>query len=362
MLKEDCSMEKLPEKVRIKDIAQLADVSVGTVDRVIHGRSGVSEESRKRVEKILKQLNFQPNRYASALAFNKKYLFACLLPMHQDGEYWTEIQMGINQAVRTYSDFNISVDTRFYDPYDYNSFVEMSRVIAEGEVDGVLLAPTVEEYTLAFVEQLESRGIPYIYIDSNFSSTSPLAFFGQNSHQSGYFAARMLMMLARDEKEVVIFRKIHRGVIGSNQQESREKGFRQYMAEHHPDCAIYELDLRAESSDEDSLMLNEFFREHPDVRSGITFNSKAYIVGEYMELIGRVGEFKLIGYDLLNRNVACLRRGSVTFLIAQQPMLQGFNGVKALCDHLILKKEVRKVNYMPIDLLTVETIDFYSNK
>jgi LacI family transcriptional regulator len=134
MLKEDCSMEKLPEKVRIKDIAQLADVSVGTVDRVIHGRSGVSEESRKRVEKILKQLNFQPNRYASALAFNKKYLFACLLPMHQDGEYWTEIQMGINQAVRTYSDFNISVDTRFYDPYDYNSFVEMSSVIAEGEV------------------------------------------------------------------------------------------------------------------------------------------------------------------------------------------------------------------------------------
>jgi LacI family transcriptional regulator len=238
----------------------------------------------------------------------------------------------------------------------------MSNVIAEGEVDGVLLAPTVEEYTLAFVEQLESRGIPYIYIDSNFSSTSPLAFFGQNSHQSGYFAARMLMMLARDEKEVVIFRKIHRGVIGSNQQESREKGFRQYMAEHHPDCTIYELDLHAESSDEDSLMLNEFFREHPDVRSGITFNSKAYIVGEYMELIGRVGEFKLIGYDLLNRNVACLRRGSVTFLIAQQPMLQGFNGVKALCDHLILKKEVRKVNYMPIDLLTVETIDFYSNK
>ncbi len=38
------------EKVRIKDIAKMADVSVGTVDRVIHGRSGVSESSRKRVE------------------------------------------------------------------------------------------------------------------------------------------------------------------------------------------------------------------------------------------------------------------------------------------------------------------------
>ena len=55
------------ERVRIKDIAKMADVSVGTVDRVIHGRSGVSESSRKRVEEILKQLDYQPNMYASAL-------------------------------------------------------------------------------------------------------------------------------------------------------------------------------------------------------------------------------------------------------------------------------------------------------
>ena len=60
------------ERVRIKDIAIMAGGSVGTVDRVIHGRSGVSKESRIRVEKILKQLNYQPNMYASALASNKR--------------------------------------------------------------------------------------------------------------------------------------------------------------------------------------------------------------------------------------------------------------------------------------------------
>ena len=54
-------MNKLPERIRIKDIARLADVSVGTVDRVLHGRTGVSEASRKRVEEILKQLDYQPN-------------------------------------------------------------------------------------------------------------------------------------------------------------------------------------------------------------------------------------------------------------------------------------------------------------
>ena len=48
----------MAERIRIKDIAKMADVSVGTVDRVIHGRSGVSEASRKRVEEILKQLDY----------------------------------------------------------------------------------------------------------------------------------------------------------------------------------------------------------------------------------------------------------------------------------------------------------------
>ena len=98
-----------------------------------------------------------------------------------------------------------------------------------------------------------------------------------------------------------------------------------------------------------------------NVKNGITFNSKVYIVGEYLQSRGKK-DFNLIGYDLLERNVTCLKEGSVSFLIAQQPELQGLNGIKALCDHLIFKKDVTCINYMPIDLLTVETIDYYHSK
>ena len=349
------------ERVRIKDIAKMADVSVGTVDRVIHGRSGVSESSRKRVEEILKQLDYQPNMYASALASNKKYAFACLLPMHEKGEYWTDVETGIHNAVETYSDFNVAVHLSYYDPYDYHSFAEASGQILALEPDGVMFAPTVPQYTKPFTDELTQHNIPYIYIDSNIKEVPPLAFFGQNSRQSGYFAARMMMLLAREEKEIVIFRKIHEGIVGSNQQENREIGFRQYMKEHHPSCTILELDLHAERNDEDNEMLDEFFRTYPMVKNGITFNSKAYIVGEYLQSRGKK-DFNLIGYDLLERNVTCLKEGSISFLIAQQPELQGANGIKALCDHLIFKKEVTRINYMPIDLLTVETIDYYHSK
>lgn len=354
-------MNKLPERIRIKDIARLADVSVGTVDRVIHGRSGVSEVSRKRVEEILKQLDYQPNMYASALASNKKYNFACLLPNHKEGEYWTDVEKGINEAITAYSDFHISVHVLYYDRYDFQSFINVGKSILRQQPDGVIFAPTTPQYSKEFTDQLHQLDIPYIYIDSNIQEIPPLAFFGQNSQQSGYFAAKMLMLLAKEEKEVVIFREMHDGIIGSNQQERREIGFRKYMKEHHSCCNILELDFHAEQSTENAQVLDDFFRQYPNVKSGITFNSKAYIIGEYLKLHHRK-DFNLIGYDLLDRNVSSLKEGDISFLIAQQPESQGFNSIKTLCDHLIFKREVTCINYMPIDLLTKETIDYYRSK
>ena len=349
-------------KIRIKDIARLADVSVGTVDRVLHGRNGVSKASKRKVEDILKQLDYQPNMYASALASNKKYTFACLLPQHESSEYWTDVETGIRKAIDTYSDFNIEVLTSHYDPYDYRSFAKAADIVLAQEPDGMLLAPTAPQYTRLLTDELNRRRTPYIYIDSNIKEQPALSFFGQDSHRSGYFAARMLMLLAGgNAREIAIFRKINEGIVGSNQQERREIGFREYMRQYHPHCQIHELDLHAKRDTEDTQMLDEFFVQHPALKNGITFNSKAYIIGEYLQKKG-MADFNLMGYDLLQRNVDCLKRGSIFFLIAQQPVLQGFNGIKTLCEHLILKKEVRGEYFMPIDLLTKENIDFYYNR
>lgn len=71
----------------------------------------------------------------------------------------------------------------------------------------MLFAPTIPQYTTPFTNELEALHIPYIYIDSNIKEAPALSFFGQNSHQSGYFAARMLMLLAGDAQEIVIFRR-----------------------------------------------------------------------------------------------------------------------------------------------------------
>ena len=68
------------ENIRIKDIAERAGVSVGTVDRVLHNRPNVSKVALEKVNKALEEMDYKPNVYASALAYNKKYTFYMCCP------------------------------------------------------------------------------------------------------------------------------------------------------------------------------------------------------------------------------------------------------------------------------------------
>lgn len=350
-------MEKPTERIRIKDIAELAGVSVGTVDRVLHGRTGVSASSKAKVEEILAQLNYQPNMYASALASNWKYRFACLIPEHRTGDYWTDILEGMQQAVRNFSDFQVALDIHFYDPYEPGAFVTSGKALLGNQPDAVVLTPTTEEETAQFTRLLENAQIPYVFVDSTLPGFTPLAFFGQNAHQSGYFAARIFALIAQGENEAVIFRQVSKTRIGSNQQKQREFGFYQFLRENQPQLRVWELNLYAKHPEDDSFLLDDFFQKHPYVRCGITFNSKAYIVGEYMQQKQRT-DFRLMGYDLIKRNEACLRSGSIHFIITQQPQVQGYKSIECLCHHFILKQPVAANNFMPITLLNADNMDY----
>ena len=93
------------EKIRIKDIAERAGVSVGTVDRVLHKRPNVSPKALEKVNKALEEMDYKPNMYASALAYNKRYTFYFLIPKHASEAYWEEIEEGAQAACERRSDF-----------------------------------------------------------------------------------------------------------------------------------------------------------------------------------------------------------------------------------------------------------------
>lgn len=349
----------MTEKIRIKDIAEKAGVSVGTVDRVLHERPNVSKSAREKVEKALKEMNYQPNVYASALAYNKVYTFFLLMPQHESEAYWEEIEQGTRKAVEQLRDFQIEVHITHYKRFDNDSFATKSQECLEAGPDGVIIVPGELQVTRTFTDKLHERQIPFVLLDSYMPDLRPLSFWGQDSFCSGYFAAKMLMLIASGEKEIMLLKLMKDGRVTSKQQANREVGFRHYMHDHYPAVAISELKLPYMGTrSEYDRMIRSFFDEHPDIHHCITLNSKAHIVGDYL-LRNNRRDIQIMGYDMVAKNAECLRQGSISFLIAQHAYQQGYCCVNTLFQAIVLKKKVQPVNYMPIELLTKENVDFY---
>lgn len=147
----------------------------------------------------------------------------------------------------------------------------------------------------------------------------------------------------------------------STQVMKREEGFRNYLYSHGFPGKIYPVHIHADESNNNKEILDSFFASHEDVQAGIIFNSKAHVLGDYFQEQNNNKDFKLIGYDVIESNLAHLNNGYITHLIAQRPEVQGFNCIRALFRHLILKEKVEQINYMPIDILIKENIKYYNN-
>ena len=347
------------EKIRIKDIAEKSGVSVGTVDRVLHNRPNVSKEAREKVEAVLQSINYQPNVYASALAYNKSYTFFCLIPKHESEAYWAEIEEGAMKACEARRDFQVHLEMMYFNRFDNNTFIKAGKECLNAQPSGVIIVPTDLEVTRKFTDKLHELHIPFILLDSYMPDLKPLSFYGQDSFSSGYFAAKMLMLIASKEKEIMLMKQTKNGKVASKQQENREVGFRHYMQDHFPQIKIIELDLPLDKQKSHyEEILEQFFTQHPNLHHCITLCSKAHIVGEFLLKTNR-RDVQIMGYDMVEKNATCLRLGSMSFIIAQHAFMQGYNCLDSLFKAIVLKKKVEPVNYRPIELLTKENVDFY---
>lgn len=346
---------------RIKDIAELSGVSTGTVDRILHNRGKVSEEARKKVEKVLDEIDYHPNLIARSLALKKTYHFYTLIPSYQEGEYWAKFCQGIEKAEEELFSYNVNVERLYFNQYDKSSFDLLIAQIREADCQGVVIATLFKESALELTRLLDEREIPYVLVDAYLADTNCIAYYGTHSYDSGYIAGRLMSEQLEAHEEIALFRFIRKGEMLSNQVQQREEGFRDYLSEHQYAGKIHPIHIYADNPESNGKLLDSFLEEHPQVGGGIIFNSRAHILGDYFKTRRPDKPFKLIGYDVIDPNIRYLNEGYITHLIAQRPEVQGVNSIRALFTFLIRKEKPKQINYMPIDILMKENIKYYDN-
>jgi len=349
----------MSKNYRIKDIAELAGVSTGTVDRILHNRGKVSQEALEKVQKVLKEIDYHPNLIARSLALKKQYKLVTLIPSFEKGQYWSTFCQGIEMAEREFSSYNVSVNHLFFNQYDKSSFDNLVAQVEEIDCQGVVIATLFKDSVIGLTKRLDQREIPYVLVDAYIENTNCLSYYGTHSHDSGYIAGKLLSEQIKPSDEIAIFRFIRKGDKYSTQVQIRENGFRSYLDKKQYTGQVHTVVIHADNSSENENILHSFFAANPHVNAGIIFNSRAHLLGRYFSK--NKSSFKLIGYDVIEENISYLNSGHITHLIAQRPEVQGVNCIKALFRYLVLNEKPKLINYMPIDILIKENIQYYNN-
>lgn len=349
----------MAKKIRIKDIAEMAGVSPGTVDRVLHNRGDVSDASRKSVEEALKKMNYKPNIHVSALSLKKKYRFVITMPEFNRGEYWELTEQGIRRAMEEYASLNIECIFCYYDQFDlYSCRATFEKVIGL-EPDAVIIGPTFRDEAVYLGNTLGDLKIPYVFVDSTVDGTSPLAFFTSNSFAMGSVISRLITTTTPDDAGIVLFQAIRTGDESANTTLLRKSGFMAYMGEKSLENKIHRVTYSAVDPDKNDDLISDFFENNPQVKGAVIFNSRGNIITDYFRK-RKVKGVKIVCVDLIKKNVDALKAGYIELLIGQRPQQQGYLAVKALFQYLVYGTKVKRENYMPIDIVTKETVDFYS--
>lgn len=352
-------MAKADNQITINDVARAAGVSKGTVDRVLHNRGEVSRKSREKVLRVIEQLGYRPNVYASMLASQKRHRIVALIPECSEGDFWSLTAKGLADGAVAVQRYGIRTQVLCYDQYDVDSFRNACSDVLADLPSGVIVAPMFRSETLRFVNELTAHGIPYIYIDSKLDDDGYMSYFGMPMYQSGYLCADILTD-GREMKKVFLVR-IARDKKGlSDPTVARRTGFIDYMTSHFPSAELVNVFIDPKDRNDIFAKLDEAFASETDSGLNIVmFNSRVHLVADYLRERGHKGR-RVVGFDALDRNLAALRDGVVQVLIAQHSDRQAAAAVNALADALILgTKPAKKDNYTQMDILNRYNCDYY---
>ena len=345
------------KKYKISDIAAMAEVSVGTVDRVLHERGEVSPETRKRIEAVLERIHYVKRIHSKSVSCHKTVRLLVIIPQYHKGDYWDRVREGIERAMTHFVQCTFQTTYLTYNQFDINSCKNTFRTAASYKKDAVIIGPTFSDETFIFASQLSLQRVKYIFVDALVRNAEPLTAFVPDNVQCGKAQARLLTAIMDHSKKVLLLQSKRVGDDTSIASFERQRGFISYLAENAPDIeyvyGVYDCKPSRNTLDE----LDGLFTAYP-VGAVAVFNSQAHLLVHQLKTLGRLA-VPVCGYGTNARNVQLLKDGSISFLIEEHPEYQGYMAVKAIADNLMSGSSPRLVNYAPIDIMLKETVDYF---
>jgi DNA-binding LacI/PurR family transcriptional regulator len=168
-----------PGRVKIKDVAKHANVSISTVSRVVNELDRVNPETRERVLEVIRELRYQPSAFARGLAIQRTQTLGFVIPILSD-PFFLEIVRGVEEAAAA-AGHNLLVASQPFE-HDARRYLQLfdQRRVDSMILVGIKVPPEELErllaqgFAVAFVQQDGGEGA-LTFLADNYGGARVLA-------------------------------------------------------------------------------------------------------------------------------------------------------------------------------------------
>lgn len=340
-------------RATIKLIAEKAGTSIGTVDRVIHNRPYVKAEIRERVLRVMEEMDYHPNRMASALATSAVPRRLMVIQPEWEPYVWGELAEGVAKFRELRRDYNISVSEYAYAQGDTAGCLRLMDQAAEQRVDGVVLCATDCLEIRQKLHFLAEQHIPVVLFNSDIPGSHRLCYVGENGYHAGRIAAEIISKgLRREDKLLVIYAgPEYAGHV------ARAKGFESRMEELHYPRANCRVIATHNDYDSTYAAVCQSLQDAPDLAYIYMANLSVPACVDAIRDCGRWGTVRVVSHDAGAEIRGYLKDGSVDFTIDQNLFYQSYQALEILFRLVAeYKKPEKELYYSKNSILNAEMI------
>src|SRR5271157_4613331 len=320
------------ERSGIHLLAELANVSIGTVDRALHGRDGIRESTRQRILQIAQQIGYTPNLAARALSAAKAGVRIGVCIPREIHFFYDQLWSGVLDEARRLELLGIQFEyrpVRALGEADTKAFKGLLKI----GVDGIIVAAGNPRGLSPLIDDAEEKGIRVVCVSTDAPESRRSSIVCVEPWLNGHLAGELMGKFVPPGSKVAVVA----GMLTAEDHRKKTDGFSEAFPGHCAGGKIADVIEGHEDEDESFQKTFDLLGRIPTL-AGLYVNTVNCLpVCRALGARGLAGKVKLITTDLFAEMAPYFQEGTISASIYQQPYRQGQVAVRLMADHLMSK-------------------------
>lgn len=313
----------------IKELAALAGVSRGTVDRVLNGRGGVKKETQERILELVKQTGYETNYVGRALSTQRNKIRIGVILNGEGNAFFNDIISGVQEQATHLQIFGCEIKVHSVRAVPQQQLEEIDRLMDWG-MNGLIISPCNDaSVAMRINEIISEQGIPVITVNTDIEAAGRLCYVGSDFFCSGQTAAGLLGLIMNGTGNV--------GIVSGYENilchTERVRGFLECMARKFPNMKVVSIVENKDDEIESYIQTRQMLGEHPEI-DAVFFAAGGVYGGCRAIQEQRQIPIRTVCFDLPEKTKEMLQEGWISAAICQNPAIQGAKSVELMFQYL----------------------------